>query len=557
MEIFYFIITIIVVLFIKSIYDKKRYRYMIVQSLKAGWGKASTDEYTTEHLRSIATYYESLRDENLDVDDITWNDLDMEELFMIMNNTCCSMGEEYLYSVLRKLQYDDSKLLKRNELIEYFEKNPEKALELQVILKGLGKIRKISIYEYMNHFSKVRRDSTLAHVGMAVGLIASLVLILFNPAIGGVLTVFFLCFNVVNYYKRKGEIDSYITVCSYIVRMLACIDDLKKIKIDELNDYFSKLETSRKKFSKFKRGSNLVTSKNATGDLADIILDYVRMLFHVDLIKFNSMLDCFNNNQDTLNEMFEIIGTMDSMVAIASFRTMMGQYSIPKLKSGKDYSIKVDDLYHPLIEEPVCNSIDVDGSVLITGSNASGKSTFLKSLAINAILSQTIYTSLSKSYEANYFKVMSSMALKDNIFSKESYYIVEIKSLKRIIDKIDPSIPTLCFVDEVLRGTNTLERIAASSQILYSFAKRNIICFAATHDIELTHILEKYYRNYHFQEQISDNNIIFDYQIYEGRAISRNAIKLLGIMGYEEAIIENATNNANEFLEKGMWSVME
>lgn len=557
MEIIYFIITIIVVLFIKSIYDRKRYRYMIVQTLKAGWGKPSTDEYTSEQLKSIATYYESLRDENLDVDDITWNDLDMEELFMIMNNTCCSMGEEYLYSVLRKLQYDDSKLIKRNELIEFFEKNPEKALELQVVLKGLGKIKKISIYEYMNHFSKVRRDSTLAHIGMAVGLVASLILILFNPAIGGLLTIFFVCFNVVNYYKRKGEIDSYITVCAYIVRMLACIDDLKKIKIDSLSDYFSTLESNRKKFSNFKRGSNLVTSKNATGDLADIILDYIRMLFHVDLIKFNSMLDCFNNNQDTLNEMFEIIGTMDSMVAVASFRTMMGQYSIPKLSSGKEYSIKVDDLFHPLIEEPVCNSIDVNSSVLITGSNASGKSTFLKSLAINAILSQTIFTSLSKSYEANYFKVMSSMALKDNIFSKESYYIVEIKSLKRIIDKIDRKIPTLCFVDEVLRGTNTLERIAASSQILNSFAKQNIICFAATHDIELTHILEKYYRNYHFQEQIKDNNIIFDYQIYEGRAISRNAIKLLGIMGYEEEIIENATNNANEFLENGMWSVMD
>ncbi len=555
MELFYFMITIIVVLFIKGIYDRRKNKRLLIQNLKAGWGKPSSSEYSDEHLNSIATYYNSIKNENLDVDDITWNDLDMEEIYMIMNNTCCSIGEEYLYSILRKLQYDDSKLIKRNELISFFEKNPEKALELQIVLKGLGKVTNISIYEYMNHFSNVRRDSSLKHIGMAMGLIVSMAIIPFNPAIGGLLTIFMVCFNVVKYYSRKGEIDSYITACAYIVRMLACVDRLNKIKIDELNEYINRLDSSRKKFTDFKRGSQLVTSKNASGDMADIILDYIRMLFHVDLIKFNSMLDCFNKNKDTLNEMFEIIGTLDSMVAVASFRTMIGSYSIPKLKSEKEYSLKVDNLYHPLIEEPVCNSIDVNSPVLITGSNASGKSTFLKSVAINAILSQTIFTSLSKSYEANYFKVMSSMALKDNIFSKESYYIVEIKSLKRIIDKID-NIPTLCFVDEVLRGTNTLERIAASSQILYSFAKQNTICFAATHDIELTHILEKYYRNYHFQEQIKDNNIIFDYQIYEGRAISRNAIKLLGIMGYDEEIIENATKNANEFLKNGMWSVM-
>jgi DNA mismatch repair ATPase MutS len=149
------------------------------------------------------------------------------------------------------------------------------------------------------------------------------------------------------------------------------------------------------------------------------------------------------------------------------------------------------------------------------------------------------------------------MALKDNIFSKESYYIVEIKSLKRILDRMNNNIPTLCFVDEVLRGTNTLERIAASSQILYSFAQGNALCFAATHDIELTHILEKYYANYHFQEQIADNTVIFDYKLFSGRSVSRNAIKLLEVMGYSKNIIEKAVGEANSFLNEGTWSVLE
>jgi len=195
--------------------------------------------------------------------------------------------------------------------------------------------------------------------------------------------------------------------------------------------------------------------------------------------------------------------------------------------------------------------------VVITGSNASGKSTFIKTLAINAILSQTIYTSLSRKYSASFFQIASSMALQDNIFSNESYYIVEIKSLKRILDRLDKDIPTLCFVDEVLRGTNTLERIAASSQILYNFSKINALCFAATHDIELTYILEKHFSNYHFQEEVVDNQVLFDYKLYEGRAESRNAIKLLGMMGYPEGVIEDAANSANLFLKEGYWKEIE
>ena len=149
------------------------------------------------------------------------------------------------------------------------------------------------------------------------------------------------------------------------------------------------------------------------------------------------------------------------------------------------------------------------------------------------------------------------MALRDNIFSNESYYIVEIKSLKRILDRVNDKIPTLCFIDEVLRGTNTLERIAASSRILSSLSKQNTLVFAATHDIELTHILENDYSNYHFQERIEENQIIFDYKLYEGKAISKNAIKLLGMLGYPEEITSAAENAAEYFLANGEWSLCD
>ena len=193
--------------------------------------------------------------------------------------------------------------------------------------------------------------------------------------------------------------------------------------------------------------------------------------------------------------------------------------------------MKTEEMYHPLISNPVKNSFETNNGVLVTGSNASGKSTFLKTIAINAILAQTINTCLADKFITNHYRIYSSMALRDNLGSGESYYIVEIKSLKRILDAVNKDVsPVLCFVDEVLRGTNTVERIAASTQILKSLCNANTKCFAATHDIELTHLLEKYYDNYHFEEEVIDNDIVFNYKVLNGRATSRNAIKLLKIL---------------------------
>ena len=148
---------------------------------------------------------------------------------------------------------------------------------------------------------------------------------------------------------------------------------------------------------------------------------------------------------------------------------------------------------------------------------------------------------MADSFESDFYKIMSAMSLRDDIQGGDSYYMVEIKALKRIMDEAKKEgFPVLCFVDEVLRGTNTIERIAASVQILKSLT-------------ELTHILENNYANYHFEEEIEDDDIYFSYKIMTGRATTRNAIKLLGIMGYDKNIISQAEMMANNFISTGNW----
>lgn len=198
--------------------------------------------------------------------------------------------------------------------------------------------------------------------------------------------------------------------------------------------------------------------------------------------------------------------------------------------------------------------------MLLTGSNASGKSTFLKTVAINAILAQSVNTCAGDRYRAPFFRVYTSMALRDDLAGGESYYIVEIKALKRILDAAASGDgPVLCFVDEVLRGTNTVERIAASTQILKSLGgasscgASSIFCFAATHDIELTELLQEEFDNYHFEEDVRDGDISFNYRLQAGKASSRNAIRLLELMGYDREITARAFRHAEQFLSTGSW----
>jgi DNA mismatch repair ATPase MutS len=554
MEYILVIAAIMAAIVIWSIFNNKKNKIQLKDRLKDEWGETPTEEYSSEKMEYLKSYYNSVKDNNLDVDDITWNDLDMDEIYMEMNNTNSSIGEEYLYALLRKPCFSEEELQERNRLMKFFTDHTEKRVELQTRLHNMGKLRSISVFEYINRLEAQEAESNLIHYLLDLGFLLSIALIFVNPGLGGVGTFAFAIINIFHYYSCRAKIENYIMVFSYILRLLDNTKAIIRLDIPEIKEYIGRLREDIRHFNKIKRGSFILAPKNANGNIVDAILDYFRMLFHLDLIKYNSMLSFFKKNRKVLNRIFENLGYLDSMLAAASFRKLIYYYCEPELTKSEKPILSAKDLYHPLLEQPVTNSITESRSVLLTGSNASGKSTFIKTLAINAILSQTIYTATATSYQGSYFMIYSSMALRDNIFSSESYYIVEIKSLKRILDHIRPDIPMLCFIDEVLRGTNTLERIAASSRILNTLALENALVYAATHDIELTHILEKNFSNYHFQERIEDNQVLFDYKLHQGKAISKNAIKLLAMLGYPGEITASAEQAAQDFLSSGEWS---
>ncbi|ANU19360.1 hypothetical protein BBI15_03625 [Planococcus plakortidis] len=190
---------------------------------------------------------------------------------------------------------------------------------------------------------------------------------------------------------------------------------------------------------------------------------------------------------------------------------------------------------------------------MITGSNASGKSTYIKAVAINAILAQTIHTVLAKTWTMKPSYIVTSMAIQDNVLDGDSYFIAEIKSLKRIIQLSKEKKPLISFVDEILKGTNTIERISASAAIMEWLSANKGMNIIASHDIELTEIAEGVYTNYHFRESIKDGEVLFDYKIHEGPSVTRNAIKLLEILDYPESVTNQANQLAQHFTDIREW----
>lgn len=550
----------VVVIFALEAYRAKKEEKKFIQDLYSDYFKISDKKYSLERFANIGSYFHRHKKDG-QIDDITWNDLGMDEVFKRMNYTLSASGEEYLYYTLRTLMQREEEAEHFEKLVEFFGEHPDERVRFQFRMNKLGYTGKYSLYDYIDNLDYLGERSNTRHWVLNLIFLPMIGMLWVNFSMGIIGIVVLMIYNIITYFKEKNEIDPYITSFSYVMRLLDVCDETEKMKADACWEELEKLRIHKKKLQPMRRNSFWVMSSNtsrggnASGDILNMLFDYIRMVFHVDLIKFNSMLYILREHIDDVDTLIGTLGLMETAVAVWIFRqSLENGWCLPEFT--KRESVEMESGYHPMLEMPVKNSISAERGVLLTGSNASGKSTFLKTIAINAILAQSIHTCSADSYRAPFFHVYSSMALRDDISGGESYYIVEIKALKRILDAAAVGErPVLCFVDEVLRGTNTVERIAASTQILRSLSGSGILCFAATHDIELTGLLENDFDNYHFEEEIKDGDIRFNYRLQTGKATTRNAIRLLELIGYDEKIIEKAARQAESFLSTGAWEL--
>lgn len=542
----------ITLIFISSIRRNSQNRIERELELHNSFGRKTDlkiiENVLRDNVKGYCNYVKSDSTKELfEIDDITWNDLNLSVIYnTICDSILSSAGEEYLYYKFRVLPQKVIDSGKFYEDLLSFTNDEAKRTFAQNKIDKLGKLKVSDSFEIIEKLFGAQKNNIASDIVKDIILLVFFMLIFVWPPIGMLGFIIMLIVCISSYFKGKSAMDENLKAFSYCIRLIKCRKELDSIVNDE-NEYCKELDDICKMSWVFMKGDG------TTSNPFSIIMDYIRMIFHVDLILYNKRLNQIRSNKENIINIYEYIGYIDAVIAVASYVKSLSYVCKVNIAETGEKVFDVKELYHPLCIDPVSNSIFTEGGVLITGSNASGKSTFLKAVGINVIFAQTFGFAFAKSYNSSILKLYSSMAISDNLIGNESYYVVESKSLKRICDEAGSNDNIICIVDEVLKGTNTEERIAASTEILRYLRKCNVICFVATHDTELTSLLKDTYDMYYFTEEIKDGNVYFPYNIREGKLESGNAIRLLEELRYEKEITDSAIQLISYHRKKGKW----
>lgn len=523
-----------------------------LKKLRKEWETGNYIAMNEDHA-SVSSYWENKKataGNYNGVDQLTWDDLAMEEVFKKINYTQSTVGSEYLFNELRDIDPKLKGIHKKEELYTLLATNQALREKVLLFLSSLGKRNYTNSSSFIYEVNEQKNKKTMLYVVLALLPIASIVLMFFNLTYG--ITSLFTAFliNIIVYYRNKKALDNDLFSITYVAGIVNAGKQLAAIQDSAFATY---AEVFKKDIKPLKKVSFLgkVVSFGGSGSEFDVLFEYFRILFLLDLIAYNKILKTITNHQAEYEAVWTHIGKLDAAIAVAFYRKSLVAYSTPTFIEEEE--IAFENLAHPLIANPVTNTSMLGKSTLLTGSNASGKSTYIKAIAINAILAQTIHTVLAESWTMKPSYIVTSMAIQDSVLDGDSYFIAEIKSLKRILELSEAGKPVISFVDEILKGTNTIERIAASAAMMEWFAKNKGMNIIASHDIELTEIARHTYANYHFRESIENGEVLFDYKVHRGPSETRNAIKLLEILSYPENITEQANGLATYFTEQREW----
>lgn len=482
------------------------------------------------------------------IDEITFHDLEGASVYALINRTFTSAGEDVLYHrLLTPLMASDSVKQQKEKLI-YLEEHPDIREQLEECLFGYGK----QDFDYTRELFGELKDnpvSILKEGLLILFYVISILVLIFKTGLGILLLAATVSYAVISYFQTKAKTLTYTRLLLQSLKLYKTADKINQLGIKSngtLTDEFTTIQETSKKLEQIGKNTGVLSFLDSgSGNIISGFMTYLNLLFHGDLILCYFTLGKVIAEKELLIVLYENIGLLDFYIAVVSYKAGSLETCYPEFSGEESYF--VEDAYHPFVENPVRNSYLMKENMIITGSNASGKSTFLKTVGVNALLAQTICICHGSKANLPFVRLYTSMNLQDSLMTKDSFYMAEIKALKRIVEaasKDAGSVPVLGIVDEVLRGTNTLERISAGSAILKYLSERNAIIFAATHDLEIVSMIRDCYMEKHFTEEVSEDGISFSYQMKEGISKTRNAIKLLEYQNFPEELVSQAEKNA-------------
>jgi len=474
------------------------------------------------------------------IGDRTWADLDLDDVFLKMDRTASQVGRQYLYHLLRTPSSDRRALAERDAAITRLGDDDALAACIRKALSPLGNHRSAQLVHVMfGNLPKRPRFSWVFPL-LTMGSIGLIVAIPFWPR-AFIAWVAVCVINVALQVIYKPRLQRFVAAIHEVPKFVRAATTLGRVDVPELSFATKDLAANAHRLGMLKRASAwLMFEPGQTNELMASLYEYVNIVLLLDVSAFMFAVGALETLRPVMRATFEALGRLDALESLATWRSELPRWSRPKLdETGKH--LGAGQVYHPLLDEPVANSIDIrDRGVLITGSNMSGKTTFVRALGVNAVLAQTTFTVCADEWRSPMLTVRTSIGRRDSILEGKSYYLAEAESVQALIASKGDGSQHLFLLDEIFRGTNTPERVAAGYAVLRYLNRGDDLVVVATHDIELVGLLGDAYDAHHFREEIGDGTITFDHLIRPGPSSTRNAIAMLELLGYPPDVVADA-----------------
>lgn len=498
----------------------------------------------TFHLSDISAYFRYKGGSGV-LSEQTYSDLGVEELFTFADRTVSRVGQQYLYQTLRSASQTEGEIGRHEEIISRLQ--TDRHLRERMV-KALSRLRDHEAYSIVrlladeHPIASTRRKVAFAILKCLPSLFLLLYLFLHVSACG----LLFLTAILVNtgiHYAYKPKSFDYVYSVPQLIKLWKTAEQL--CRFPELNELAKEipdaLETLRpiRKAALFLRIENLLQSDMAT--LAYFCTELLHIFFLTEPSSFLQSVSILRDKNRELDKLYRFVGLADSLLSVCFLRKSLPYYCLPG-RPEEGHRLTGQEMYHPLIADCVSNSIDIqDKSVLLNGSNMSGKTTFIRIIGINVLAAQALHTAFARSFLLTApLKIYSALMLADDLSEGKSFYMKEVDTIKEMISRNQEGTAHLFLFDEIFKGTNTTERIAAAKAVLSYLNTRDNIIVASTHDTELATLLDEEYDLYHFSEVIEGETFSFDYKLKSGPLYRRNAIRLLEINGFPPIIIRDA-----------------
>lgn len=478
--------------------------------------------------------------EFIDINKDLFYDLDIvgnNSLFQLVNVAKSIGGKRNLANEFNKVNLTEKEILNRQATVKELTENFDFNIDFQECLLSYKHIQQ-------NDFSKLTKK---LNVNKSSNLFSFILNILFSLI--SITTLILSLTNVINV--------SIFLICFLFNFFFSYI-----VIIVNKQDYNPISDCSRK-LSNLKPLFDLVN--NASFDSEELIklqkdinegkesIDKLANLSSLDSLRVNFISNFIINGLFPLNSLilsnYKKVITDESVnkinLSIKAIEQLEMLLSLTTIKLIKDNSvtpiytnntkINVQDIKHPMLNENACIANDFisnDDINIITGSNMSGKSSFMKTIAVNLILANCGSNVCATSFTFTFLRMFTSIKVSDDINKNISTFYGELLRIKNIIDySKEITYPMIVFIDEIFKGTNYNDRIFGAKEIIKLLSTLNCIVIISTHDFELCQIDNKSIYNYHFEERYENGNIIFDYKLLKGQCKTTNARFLMNSIG--------------------------